>query len=356
MKIVKKLFSIFIILSIVINTLIGCKEYENEHSVEKHQSTNLIKISVFQYRADDDYIAAVSKNLEQIQSQNQGKVQFTFYDSNNSQQLQNENIAKAIQDGTDLLVVNLVDIEAGEQVINTIKENNLPVILYNREPISHDPIKSYNKCLYLGNDSREGGIIQGQILIDVWNSKKRTIDRNGDEIMQYIMLSGGINNKEASGRTIYSVKTIESAGIKTEELALRVASFDEELAKKAIEALFFRHGNNIEVIIANDDTMAIGAIKALQSLGYNKGEGSTTIPVIGFDAEEEARKLIEKGYMTGTVIQSTYLMAEAIYVIGMNLVFKRHALEGTNYAFDETGVCVRIPYQGILVNSNQILN
>jgi methyl-galactoside transport system substrate-binding protein len=250
------------------------------------------------------------------------------------------------------MLLNLVDIEAGQQVINKIKENNIPVIVYNREPISIVPIKSYDKAIYIGNDSKEGGILQGQILVDTWNDKKEIIDKNGDGIMQYIMLSGGIDNKEALGRTIYSVKTIENAGIKTEELALRVANFDKELARKAIESLFNKYGNKIEVIISNDDTMAVGAIEALQAKGYNIGDEYKTIPVVGFDKEEKAKELIEKGFMTGTVIQNPYKTAEALYIVGMNLVFRRNAFEGTPYVFDDTGVSIRIPYEGIFVKTS----
>lgn len=39
-------------------------------------------------------------------------------------------------------------------------------------------------------------------------------------------------------------------------------------------------GNNmVELVIANNDEMALGAVSALQSAGYNKGEGSVVIPV-----------------------------------------------------------------------------
>ena len=57
--------------------------------------------------------------------------------------------------------------------------------------------------------------------------------------------------------------------------------------------------NKIEVIIANNDSMAIGAIQALQEYGYNKGDKTKIIPVVGVDAIPEAQDLIKKGIMTG---------------------------------------------------------
>lgn len=91
--------------------------------------------------------------------------------------------------------------------------------------------------------------------------------------------------------------------------------------------------------------MAIDAIEALQKYGYNIGDKSKNIPVVGIDIIPEAQELIQKGFMTGTVIQDTNVLAEALYTVGMNLVYGRDPIEGTNYKFDDTGVTILIPYQ-----------
>ena len=245
----------------------------------------------------------------------------------------------------DLLLLNLVDTKSTQTVINKIKENNIPVILFNREPVDIDAIKSYNKAYFIGTDAKEAGILQGKILINAWNNNKAAIDKNKDNIMQYIMLKGERDNLEAIERTKYSVLTINNAGIKTQELALKVCNWNEEEAKNATKALFLQYGNKIEVIIANNDSMAIGAIKALQEYGYNKGDKTKTIPVVGVDAIPEAQELIKKGIMTGSVLQDSSAMAKALYTVGMNLVYNKNPLEGTEYKFDDTGVAIRLPYK-----------
>lgn len=344
---IKKIYAVIIIASMILLSYINFYNYK---TLKTSNTVEPVKISVIQYRATDDFIAKITERFKAIEKEKEGKVQFTFYDSKNSQELQNQHINNAIKQGTNLLFVNLVDIKAADTVLNKIKENNLPVVLYNREPLSLNPVKSYSRTLYIGNDSIEGGIEQGKLVVDLWKNKKELIDKNKDNIMQYILLSGGIDNKEASQRSKYSIKTINDAGIQTEELRFIVANFDKELAKKATELEFIKHGNDIEVIIANDDSMAAGAVEALQELGYNKGDLSKTIPVIGFDATEEARDLISKGFMTGTVIQNTDTWADTIYKTGMNLFYKKNVLEGVPYKFDETGVAIRIPSEGLIIN------
>jgi methyl-galactoside transport system substrate-binding protein len=164
------------------------------------------------------------------------------------------------------------------------------------------------------------------------------------------MLTGEPDNKEAIERTKYSILTVNKAEINTDELALRVCNWEESLAKEATRSLLFKYGNNIEAVIANNDAMALGAIKVLQEYGYNKGDERRTIPVVGVDAVEEAREFIAKGYMTGTVIQDDKEMAKAIYLTGMNFVFGRNPLEGTPYKFDQTGAAIRIPYREYIAN------
>ena len=147
------------------------------------------------------------------------------------------------------------------------------------------------------------------------------------------------------------VLTINNAGIKTEELASIYCEWNKELAKEAIASLFLKYGDRIEVIIANNDSMAEGAIEALQIFGYNKGDKTRTIPVVGVDAIPSAQELIRKGIMKGSVLQDDHAMAETIYTMGMNLVYGKRPLEGTNYKFDETGVAVRIPYQEFKISN-----
>ncbi|MDZ7543350.1 substrate-binding domain-containing protein, partial [Clostridium perfringens] len=104
------------------------------------------------------------------------------------------------------------------------------------------------------------------------------------------------------------------------------------------------YGDTIELIISNNDEMAIGAIMALQEMGYNKEGSKKHISVVGIDGTKEAKDLIQSGAMTGTVIQDSEGMAKALYTIGMNLVQGKEPLKDTEYKFDETGARVMIPY------------
>lgn len=187
--------------------------------------------------------------------------------------------------------------------------------------------------------------MEGEILANEWNTNRDSIDKNHDGIMQYVLLEGERNNLVAADRTKYSLLALSEAGVKTQELERVFAYWSKELAKEAIESIFLKTGPKIEAIIANDDSMALGAIEALQSYGYNLGDKEKNIAVVGVEGLPESQKLISEGLMLGTIFQDPKAMAEALYTIGMNMVQGRDAIEGTNYQFDQTGVAIRIPNQ-----------
>jgi methyl-galactoside transport system substrate-binding protein len=340
----KKLLTM-IVITVMITAIIVTLNQSITMTSSKVAEGKPVKAGVLLYRFDDAYISLVRENLEKVQKENEGNIEFTFYDGKNDQSMQNQEINDLIEkQDVDILLINLVETTSTQSVINKVKELNIPIILFNREPVAIDSVRSYNKSCYIGTEAEEAGLLQGKVVVNEWNSNKAAIDKNHDDILQYIMLMGEQNNLEAIKRTEYSVLKINNSGIKTQELALRICNWNEEEAKNVMKTLFLQYGNKIEVILANNDSMAIGAIKALQEYGYNKGGKTPTISVIGVDAIPEAQELIKEGIMTGSVLQDPYALAKALYTVGMNLVNNKNPLYDTNYKFDDTGVSIRLPY------------
>jgi methyl-galactoside transport system substrate-binding protein len=342
MKILKKTLS-FVFICILLLHSIDITAYAGPDI----STQTPVNVAVFLDDFNDQFISNVMKNLEDIQKENEIKVQFTFFDAKENQVIQNESIDKALNDNFNLFVLNPVTtkLDEIESTLNKIIQKNIPLILYYANtPSIVNFIKGYNSAVIIDTDVNQSGILEGKILADAWNANKESFDKNKDDIMQYIMLTGPINSPETIARTKYSLQTINEAGIKTQQLLSVPCNWEEECAKTAIESNLLSFGDKIEAIISNNDAMAIGAIKALQKYGYNKDDKSKYIPVVGIDGLPEAEELIKQGIMTGTVVQDPRAHADAIYTIGMNLVSGNNPLNGTNYKFDETGITVKLPY------------
>ncbi|EKQ54372.1 MULTISPECIES: galactose ABC transporter substrate-binding protein [unclassified Clostridium] len=351
MKIIKRMIIFIVIIVIAAETLIGAipNNIYIRSKLNSNNQGNPIRVGVIFYSFDDPYVILLKQSLENIEKKNEGKVKFNFYDSKNDRAIQNQTINTLLVSGdVDLLILSLVDlVNDPKEIINLIKEKNIPVIFASKRTVKVDEniVKSYDKAYYVVPDSEQAGRLQGKMIVNLWNKNKKTIDTDKDDIMQYMILQGGVNNNETTDRTKYSIETIKDAGIKVEQLASAVCNWNEDLAREATEGLLTQYSNKIEVVIANNNAMAIGAVKALQKHGYNKGDNTKTIPVVGIDALPESLDFIKKGYMSGTVLQDPDVMAEALYEVGTHLVSNTRFDCTKEYKCDESGRIIELPFK-----------
>lgn len=348
MGILKKL-SIFIMISVIIIGLIVAIPKNNVFANSNFTEADPVKVAVFLDNSDAMYISRLKQNLELIQQENEKKVKFTFFDAKNNQTVQNESIEEALTHNFNLFIVNIItpNLKDVENTLLKIMKKNIPLIL-NPDPAQDiiNFVKPFKKFVVIGADFKQSGTMEGEILVKEWNSNKEYIDKNHDNILQYIMLKGRIGSPLTALRTKYSILALNDNGIKTEELAAPYCEWQQECAKISIESLILKYGNKIESIISNNDAMAVGAVEALQKYGYNKGDKKATIPVVGIDGMPDAKDLIQKGFMVGTAVVDPHDLAEALYAIGMNLASGgKSPLENTNYKFDDTGFTVHLDYK-----------
>lgn len=318
----------------------------NLYTSAKIISQSQINVAVQISSLAESYCYLLRENLEKIQNTDGSNIKYTFYDSKEDPSIRNEQIDSMLKDNYDLLLINSLGLNADTitSIINKVKAYNIPIIFFSRFPFAIEPIKSYSKAIAITSNPIQSGISQGKLVVSAWNSKKKTIDKNNNNILEYFMLKGPSNDPIATARTLYSILAINNAGIQTKELASIDANWDKNSARVAIDSLFLKYGNSIEAIISNNTAMAIGAIEALQKYGYNKGDSTRYISVFGNDGTPEVIDLINKGFMTGTVFCDPDVLAQALYTIGMNLANNIPPLENTNYKFNETGVAIEIPY------------
>lgn len=293
-------------------------------------------IGITVYKYDDNFMSVVRQALE-ANAAKDPDVKVLMNDSQNNQSMQNDQVDVMLARGVQALAINLVDPAAAPAIINKAKFDDVPIVFYNKEP-SAKAMASYDKAYYVGTDSKESGVIQGQMIAKQWKASPAW-DLNKDGVIQYVLLKGEPGHPDAEARTTYVVKTLNDAGIKTEELQLDTAMWDAAMAKDKMDAwLAGPNGKNIEVVIANNDGMAMGAIEALKSSGVK-------LPVFGVDALSEAIALVKSGDMAGTVLNDADSQAQATFELSRNLAEGKPATEGTKWKLD--GQVIRVPYVAV---------
>jgi len=300
-----------------------------------HAANERIGVTIYKY--DDNFMSVVRKAIEKY-GKDSPQVQLLMNDSQNDQSKQNDQIDVLLAKGVKALAINLVDPAAAGTVIEKARAQNVPVVFFNKEP-SRKALDSYDKAYYVGTDSKESGIIQGDLIAKHWAANPNW-DLNKDGQIQFVLLKGEPGHPDAEARTSYVIKELNDKGIKTDQLQLDTAMWDTAQAKDKVDAwLSGPNANKIEVIIANNDAMAMGAVEALKA--HNK----TSIPVFGVDALPEALSLVKSGAMAGTVLNDANGQAQATFDLAKNLAEGKPANEGTKWVIEDK--VVRIPYVGV---------
>ncbi len=319
------------------------------------------EVAVFWYTFGDTYLSSVRAALNTALT-NAG-VKYQDYDANGSQTTQTEQIQTAITKGASVLVVNIVDAssdDATQAIVDMAKNANTPLVFFNRS-VSEEIVSAYDKAAYVGTDYTQAGHMQGEMIGNYLVANYDAIDLNGDGVISYVMFKGQEGNAEADARTQYGVEDADAVltGAGKAQLSFYDANntskylVDQNGAWSAAQgqdymqtilAQYSEANNNmVELVIANNDDMALGAIAALQAAGYNNGTGKT-IPVFGVDATDAAKEKIADGSMTGTIKQDAEGMANAISTITQNMASGKATFEGIDSANVVGTWRVNIPY------------
>lgn len=318
-----------------------------------------IEVGVFAYKAADTYISSVTQALK-AKFGTDTRFKITEYDGNGKQDEQTQQVETGLAKGIKLFLINAVDYKAsGKTLAEIVQKGGGQVIFYNRE-VADDALAVNKDFSFVGTDPNKPGYYIGEMIADLIKNPEgfKKYDRNKNGKLDYFMLRAEPGNPEADGRTKYSVdeaNRLLKKALNVTENPLNLlgepqnAEWDGAKAQAMTATLLSSHQNDVDLIIANNDGMAIGVISALEAVGFNKKDSKTNdpskfIPVYGVDAIAQAIDAIKNGQMSGTVKQDAVAMADAIFKIAVNLTDKKPIFEGLTVEKDKESNKVRVPY------------
>lgn len=305
-------------------------------------------IGVTIYRYDDNFMSFVRRNIESISS---GKAQLIMNDSQGNQAQQNDQVDVMLNRDAKALAINLVDPQAAQTIIDKAREKDIPVVFFNKEA-SPQAMSSYDKTWYVGTKSEESGDMQGEVVVKTWKANP-SWDKNGDGVIQYVLLKGEPGHPDAEARTSHVTKYITENGIRVQKLEELNANWDTARAKDIVDAWMQKHGDKIEFVFSNNDAMALGALQSVQALGYNQGDNNKFIPIVGVDAIPDMLNEIKKGTVVGSVLNDALNQARAVVDLSLNVSTGKDPLEGTDWTLDNVKA-VRVPYVPITIDNIEI--
>ena len=257
-----------------------------------------MKVGISIYKFDDNFMTLYRQELEKyLVEKGFKKENITIQDGKNDQAEQTNQIKNFITSGVDVMILNLVQASSAPTITEEANKAGIPVVYINREPDASE-IEKWGtekiKATYVGADARQSGKFQGEMIAELPNKG----DVNGDVVVKYIMIQGDPENVDAQYRTEFSVKALEEAGMKTEQLLMQRGDWDQAKGQQITQDALTQFGNDVEVVFSNNDSMALGALQAITAANRKVGED---IYIVGVDALAEVCQNVADGKMTGTV-------------------------------------------------------
>ena len=225
--------------------------------------------------SESGYREANVKDFEAVFSAENGYVAKTYYSLKNDEQL--AAAQQFITDGVDYLLISAAETTGWDAVLTSAQENGIPVFLFDR-------MIACDESLY-----------EAAVVSDMANQGKLAVEwLIAQNLPEYniIHIQGAMGSDAQIGRT-GALDAQVAANDNWKLVVQQTATWDEAEAKKITEAVI-NSKEAFNIIYAENDGMAKGAVAALDEAGISHGVGNDVI-VMGFDCNRWALRELLAG-------------------------------------------------------------
>jgi methyl-galactoside transport system substrate-binding protein len=270
----------------------------------------------FIYNKDDTFMASLDSKIFAELDQ-EGKTYLANYAAL-SQVTQNEQLSSAIEKkAAKVFAVNMVDRLAASSIITKADAASLPVVFYNRAPLTEDLLAGKNSY-YVGTDPTYEGESQGEMAAGLFGDPANlasAYDKNGDGTIQLAIIKGEQGHQDTELRSRYCIKKLNDLGYKVDILATSYGNWTRTQGYASMKEIYEKYGSSLELVFSNNDDMAVGAINYLVETKVFKASSDPSaqpFPIIGVDATEIGISYIQQGLLYGTIKNDADGQAKAI--------------------------------------------
>lgn len=211
-----------------------------------------------------------------------------YDDAQQKQENQVKALRNFISQGVDYILFTAVVSTGWEEVLKEVNEAEIPLILMDRMP---DNMADIQYAAAFGGDFVEEGRRMA-----LWTKNYvEKIGRSGEEL-NVVILEGTTGADAASGRQQGIMEILEGTP-NLKVIASQSGNFTRAEGQPVMESFLKAH-DKIDILLAHNDDMALGAIDAIKAAGKVPGKD---IIIVGCDAPKTAFDAIIAGDMNATI-------------------------------------------------------
>ncbi len=269
--------------------LAGCFYRPNAQrsSLVTPTESNLIVVGYAQVGAESDWRVANTQSFKSTFTEENG-LELIFIDAQQKPENQIKALRNFIQQEVDYIVLAPIVESGWDSVLKEVKEAGIPLILSDRM------VNVEDDSLYV---SWVGGnfVKEGEDSVEWLHNYLKEIGRD-KEIINIVEMQGTLGSTAEIGRTEGIEKKIaEYPNFRL--LEKQTGDFVQSMGQEVMEG-FLKKYDDIDVLIAQNDNMAFGAIDAIEAAGLVPGKD---IIIISIDAVKAALEEIVAGRINASI-------------------------------------------------------
>jgi ABC-type sugar transport system substrate-binding protein len=255
---------------------------------------------------NDNFLTLLREAMTAAANEHEG-VSLQFEDAQLEVGRQLSQVENFVASGVDGIVIAPVDGDSTVPMTAAAQQAGIPVVFTNNLPANLEELPPGQ--VFVGSDETESGRMQGEEVC-------RQLKEAGVESAEAVILLGDLSNPATRLRTESAKEGLASAGCDFVEIVEEQTATWQRAEATNLMTNWLTAGIQPDVVIANNDEMAIGALQAMKTVGMNMDE----VIVTGIDATPDALAAMAAGDMDVTVLQSAAGQGEAIVETMLKLI------------------------------------
>ena len=245
---------------------------------------DLIKVGFAQVGHESDWRNANTENYKSVFSAENG-YELSFVDCDNDNAAQLEAVRSFIEQGVDYIIIAPIETAGWNTVLAEAKTAGIPVIIADRS-VDADPSEYTTR---VGTDMVKEGETAGNWLAEYMAGKEANI----------LVIEGSVGSSAAIGRTD-GFNAIAKDHPEWKIIDSQSGNFDQATGQQVMESFLKSYPGQFNVVVAQNDNMAYGAMDAMDAAGVTYGMGGDVV-LVSYDATKAGLTYTLEGKINANV-------------------------------------------------------